>query len=151
MKEGFAFLAVGLILGFLLHGAICKPPDPEVIVETEYITQEVPVEVIVEHVVAKLETVYVKVPTLIAGEDVLVAEGEERVIAIGDTSFIGYGDLSTIYWFPPENYFDFTFQPYPQKTQIIKILPPKPRWFERNEFYFGAGAVSTALIMFLVK
>lgn len=145
MKTGIVYIIIGAVLGFLIHAVLFKPEPVEVVVEK---TIEVPKEVIVERVVARIDTVYIEVPTIIAGSD-LIAEGARQTIAVGDTTLDEYGDIHAVYFFPPENHFDFTF--YPEPMKVVKILPPKPKWYETRQFGFICGVVSTGVLVYLIK
>ena len=159
MKTGLIYIAVGLVLGFLVKAYLFTPQPIIEIVEVEA------EPIVIERVIAQIDTVYVRarpqrakidtvyLPQVVVGDDwIIEAEpGEglvENTIAVGDTMFEDFGKLDVIYYFPPLNFFDFTFDPEPVTITTIRY---KPKWYERKEFAFISGVVFTGLAVYLVK
>jgi len=153
MKIGLIYITIGLMLGFLLNAYLCSPE-----IEIKEIKAE---PIVITKVVAKIDTVYVRqavldtvyLPKTVVGQEWIIEDEPAddlivNTIAVGDTTLEGYGKLDAIYYYPPLNFFDFTFDPEPVKMTTIKY---KPKWYEKKEVAFISGALFTGLVVCLVK
>jgi len=106
--------------------------------------------IVIKQVISRIDTVY-RDQQIIADQDVLILDHDDfNTIAAVDTMFKDYGKLDAVYWFPPLNYFDFTFTPVEPKV-IVKFVPTKPKWWEKKEVAFIGGVLTASVIVYLVK
>lgn len=159
MKKYLLFLICGIVIGGLIYHLIfpCEEVKiPEIIrnldknvldslnAEIDDLRLRVKNQKI-ENVKAEIETLYVD------NSSNEKFSRELLVSAKGDTVFED-GYLQAEYFFPPVNKFNFNWDPKPPKV-IIKFKPEKRklRFYEKRWFNFGAGVLSTAIVVYLVK
>ena len=121
MKQFSLILIIGILLGIII---------------SEYTLFNKPViavkPTIVNHVVAKLDTVYLT-----------IYKEKPITVASADTMLGTWGLLNAKYYFPPANYFDFKFTPAKQVYNI--------KWYNTRTFGFVSGVVVSSLIIYLAK
>ena len=158
MKTALVFVLIGAVLGFLINSYFFSP-EPEIIVrsKTEVVLDTLEVENIVyKQLPAEIDTVFVYED---GDQWEFVEEGETGLaveVASTDTVFEDYGKLHVDYLFPPLNYFDLEFDPFPKvsetivQTKTIQV-PKQLKFYETQKAGFVGGIAFTALIVYLLK
>jgi len=121
MKYTITILIIGILLGFILAEYLLQP---EPIIASK--------PVIINRVTARVDTIYK-----------VIYKDRPIIVASADTMLGKWGLLHAKYYFPPNNYFDFKFEP---NRNIFK-----PRWYQTRTFGFVAGVATSALIIGLTR
>lgn len=145
----WTLLVGGFALGFLVDRQFSRPA-PETIVETKIKIETVRDTVEVEKIV------YKEVPATLTYKKVFDETTQQfkqiPSIASADTTFPDYGKLRVDYHFPPLNYFNMTFEPFPKKIiRETRFVVQSPRWYKTQKVGFFAGVAATALTVYLVR
>jgi len=119
MSRIITILIIGILIGFILAEYLI---NPEPIIASK--------PVIVNKVIARIDTVY-------------VYKDKPAIVASADTMLGRWGLLHAKYYFPPNNYFNFRFDPNPNACKL--------RWYQTRTFGFITGVATTALIIGLAK
>ena len=153
----FVLLIAGFIIGFVVDRQLFRP-DPETIIETK---TETKTEIIIIQDTVKVEKiVYREIPATLTHAEVFdkATQKFELVpsVASVDTVFMNYGRFFVDYYFPPKNYFDLAFDPFPQEiTQKIiretRFVKTQPRWYQTQKMGILIGVAATAITVYLVK